>query len=113
VPDTSLTVAAFYGSSLTRAFPLATAVLRLPPKRMRDLQRWYEAVDGALAYKRCRSKPLRLRPGWRGAPAQPRGVRGDFAQPMGSTVSVWGDAHCRVRPSAVALALAEPWTLRE
>ena len=21
---------------------------------MRDLQRWYEAVDGALAYKRCR-----------------------------------------------------------
>ena len=37
-----------------RAFPSATTVLRLPPKRMRDLQRWCEAVDGALAYKRCR-----------------------------------------------------------
>mmetsp|Transcript_43190 Transcript_43190/g.139221 ORF Transcript_43190/g.139221 Transcript_43190/m.139221 type:complete len:216 (-) Transcript_43190:74-721(-) len=36
------------------AFPSTTTVLRLPPKRMRDLQRWYEAVDGALAYKRCR-----------------------------------------------------------
>ena len=36
------------------AFPSATTVLRHPPKRMRDLQRWYEAVDGALAYNRCR-----------------------------------------------------------
>ena len=36
------------------AFESTTTVLRLPPKRMRDLQRWYEAVDGALAYKRCR-----------------------------------------------------------
>ena len=35
-------------------FEPETTVLRLPPKRMRDLQRWYEAVDGALAYKRCR-----------------------------------------------------------
>ena len=31
-------------------FPPSTTVLRLPPRRMR----WYEAVDGALAYKRCR-----------------------------------------------------------
>ena len=95
---------------------LLTRHRRPPPPARRyaqPSQRWFEAVDGALAYKRCRSKPLRLRPGWRGAPAQPRGVRGDFAQPMGSTVSAWGDAHCRVRPSAVALALAEPWTLRE
>ena len=46
VPDTA-TIGA-------HAFPTATTVLRLPPKRMRALQRWYEVVDGALAYKRCR-----------------------------------------------------------
>ena len=32
------------------AFESETTVLRLPPATMR----WYEAVDGALAYKRCR-----------------------------------------------------------
>ena len=36
------------------AFDSETTVLRLRPASMRDLQRWYEAVDGALAYKRCR-----------------------------------------------------------
>ncbi|EOD30145.1 hypothetical protein EMIHUDRAFT_203632 [Emiliania huxleyi CCMP1516] len=38
--------------SLTRVTvpTTATTVLRLPPAKMR----WYEAVDGALAYKRCR-----------------------------------------------------------
>ena len=36
------------------AFDSETTVLRLSPASMRDLQRWYEAVDGALAYKRCR-----------------------------------------------------------
>ena len=42
----------------TRLSNLETTVLRLSPASMRDLQRWYEAVDGALplplAYKRCR-----------------------------------------------------------
>jgi len=36
------------------AFNPETTVLRLSPASMRDLQRWYEAVDGALANKRCR-----------------------------------------------------------
>ncbi|EOD28034.1 hypothetical protein EMIHUDRAFT_73203, partial [Emiliania huxleyi CCMP1516] len=36
------------------AFNSETTVLRLSPASMRDLQRWYEAVDGALANKRCR-----------------------------------------------------------
>ena len=37
-------------ATIPNAFPSATKVLRLPPATMR----WCEAVDGALAYKRCR-----------------------------------------------------------
>jgi len=45
VPDTATISPSAFG-----AFASATTVLRLPPATMR----WYEAVDGALAYKRCR-----------------------------------------------------------
>ena len=43
VPTTA-TVHAFH------PFPPATTVLRLPPAKMR----WHDAMDGVLAYKRCR-----------------------------------------------------------
>ena len=36
------------------AFPVTTVVVRLPPESMRALQLWYDAIDAALAHKRCR-----------------------------------------------------------
>ncbi|EOD38725.1 hypothetical protein EMIHUDRAFT_251672 [Emiliania huxleyi CCMP1516] len=36
------------------AFEPETTVLRLPPANMRHIERWYEAADFVLAYKRCR-----------------------------------------------------------
>lgn len=36
------------------AFPPTTNLVRLPPALMRALRLWYDLVDAALAYKRCR-----------------------------------------------------------